>query len=832
MKVTYSYNNPERNLKVIQTDQLKLQNMWCIKFDNSLLWIKDEANDLRNFIEEYGYKIGQDEEKNSSYDFAKFFVDSGFNIEKIHINGTDDMDLMEHYEEFERLVELSGELTGVSPDIRYRIGDEGNHYYFNSVNGNMENPRLFIERDETVLAECTYDKNAEDKDKKIKFNLNASVIDNEDVNFASDMISVTGYARNAFENHVINLERNKKVLEEEKLYGESRRKSLMRNFTRTLDKISDWAKNKKNSMEDNYFETQIEKLKNKTLEKEKDYENLKKRRGNRKADKEGLTKRNTRNTVDVEFSKNNGVPVINITRNKNGIVEKLSVEYDGKTVGKDTDLYKALLNTKSPADVMNVLQENKLNVDKIDISIDSNIPELAAPMVNVLRNNLIFYGYDGKASINVAGKDNNRELESNIVFENKVMRQWDFSEKDLKNNTKSNLSIDGTGKILTNDIASDSVIKDCATYIYSAAKVDMQRYKDEERTVGGNNPDIHKDFSNKEETKKKVVETPEVETPQSDYPTPEEMKEAANYEQKQEKPDFYTYDVLTDKQKNFIVKMFEEHCDEIIAIQKLNEGYKDLCNDYNIIPVELNDINSFGLNNSLSSEVLRYKMTENNEGFNEIAKRCKTDIECIKKVISESDKFKGYEKAQEIYQEIFNTAKEITSKNDYERDFEYSIGKYENMDEKLSEIYSGDDIPIGDDQYIKNNSLNRAKIEAFSKLDNLIDDYRTPAEYDGKYSDSKEHKESLTEALNTMKNIIVEKEFEHIKKTSLVFAFDTLSGLNKKIELDVIQNIRDTAHKHYDETHPKLTDTIKNDVVAEDIAKEDNSKTLNNEIEI
>ena len=65
------------------------------------------------------------------------------------------MDLMEHYEEFERLVELSGELTGVSPDIRYRIGDEGNHYYFNSVNGNMENPRLFIERDETVLAECT-----------------------------------------------------------------------------------------------------------------------------------------------------------------------------------------------------------------------------------------------------------------------------------------------------------------------------------------------------------------------------------------------------------------------------------------------------------------------------------------------------------------------------------------------------------------------------------------------------------------------------------------------------------------------------------------------------
>ena len=93
---------------------------------------------------------------------------------------------------------------------------------------------------------------------------------------------------------------------------------------------------------------------------------------------------------------------MNITRNKNGIVEKLSVEYDGKTVGKDTDLYKALLNTKSPADVMNVLQENKLNVDKIDISIDSNIPELAAPMVNVLRNNLIFYGYDGKASINVA----------------------------------------------------------------------------------------------------------------------------------------------------------------------------------------------------------------------------------------------------------------------------------------------------------------------------------------------------------------------------------------------------------------------------------------------
>lgn len=823
MKVTYSYNNPERNLKVIQTDHLKLQNMWCIKFDNSLLWIKDEANDLRNFIEEYGYKIGQDEEKNSSYDFAKFFIDSGFNIEKIHINGTDDIDLMEHYEEFERLIELSGELTSVSPDIRYRIGNEGNRYYFNSVNENMENPRLFIERDETVLAECIYDKNAEDKDKKIKFNLNASVIDNEDVNFASDMISVTGYARNAFENHVINLERNKKVLEEEKLYGESRRKSLMRNFTRTLDKISVWAKNKKYSMEDNYFETQIEKLKNRTLEKEKDYENLKKRRGSRKADKEGLTKRNTRNTVDVEFSKNDGVPVINIIRNKNGIVEKLSVEYDGKTIGKETDLYKALLNTKSPADVMSVLQENKLNVDKIDISIDSNIPELAAPMVNVLRNNLIFYGYDGKASINVAGKDNSRELESNIVFENKIMKQWDFSEKDLKNNTKSNLSIDGTGKILTNDIANDSVIKDCATYIYSAAKVDMQRYKEEERTVGGNNLNSEKDFSSNGD-KKKVVETP-----QSDYPTPEEMKEAMNYERKHQKPDFYTYDVLTDEQKDFIIKMFEEHCDEIIATKKLDNSYEDLCNNYNLISVELNDINSFGLNNSLSSEVLRYKMSKNNEGFNEIAKRCKTDIECIKKVVSESDKFKGYEKAQEIYQEIFNTVKEITSKNDYERDFEYSIGKYENMDEKLSEVYSGDDIAIGDDQYIKNNSLNRAKIEAFSKLDVLIENYMTPVEYDGKYSNNKEQKESLTEALNTMKNIIAQREFEQIKETSPVFSFDTLSGLNKKIEMDVIQNIRDTAHKHYDETHPKLTDTIKNDVENEEVSKEDNSKTLNNE---
>lgn len=463
MDVRYSYENPERNIILHQNSNMKIKNEWLVKIDGVNIKIKDDEKELREFIEDYGHKIGFNNEITSPYEKLKFFMDSGFDIQDVYVFKKD-FDLSDTYEEFEDILELSSEVPDLSLQVHYVLGEKP-YYHLESI---KEDDRdvFQIRKKDDIITRCKYLRDEPDPDKKIEFTINPDILNKESLNFASDLVTVSGYARNAFENHVINLERNRKIVEEEKEHSESRRRSLMRSFTRSLDKVSEWAKNKKYEIEDSFLEKQIEKLKNKVLEKEQAYDRVKKRRGDRKADKEGLTKRSARHTVDVEFSNNNGIPIINIVRNKNGIVEKLSIKYDGKTLKEENSLYKALLETKSPADVMEVLHKNRLGVEKVDISIDSNIPELAAPMVNVLKNNLIFYGYEGKASINVAGKDNNRELESNIVFENKMMKQWDFSEKDLKNNTKSNLSIDGTGKILTNDIANDSIIKNTKDYIY------------------------------------------------------------------------------------------------------------------------------------------------------------------------------------------------------------------------------------------------------------------------------------------------------------------------------------------------------------------------------
>lgn len=801
MDIKYSYENPERSVILHQTSSMKLKNEWLVKIDGVNIKIKDDEKELREFIEDYGYKIGEDK-ITSPYEKMKFFMDSGFDIQDLYVFKKD-FDLTDTYEEFEDILELSSEVPDLSMQVHYVLGEKP-YYHLESI---KEDDRdvFQIRKKDDIITRCRYVRDEPDPDKKIEFSINADILNKEDVNFASDLVTVSGYARNAFENHVINLERNRKIVEEEKEHGKSRYKSLMRSFTRSLDKVSEWARNKKYEIEDGFFEKQIEKLKNKTLEKEQAYERVKKRRGERKADKEGFTKRSTRHTVDVEFSNNDGIPVINIVRNKNGIVEKLSIEYDGKTLKEESSLYKALLETKSPADVMEVLHNNRLGVEKVDISIDSNIPELAAPMVNVLKNNLIFYGYEGKASINVAGKDNNRELESNIVFENKVMRQWDFSEKDLKNNKESNLSIDGNGKIIKNDVSNDSIIKNTADYIYNIAKV----------TGNIENPEPDKKEPRQEDVQEDVSEKNI--NVDNDFPTAEEIKEYLEKEaefqnevknevknEKPDKKDFYSYEDMTNEQKQYIVNLFDDTCRKVIDNSLFRENYDSLCESYGIYPVHSNNSESLGLTGSFQQSVFGYEIFHTGQAFDSIAEKCKTNPEIVRQVIMESDKYKEYEKAKDIYNELSSMVKDYTSSINYDRDFERSVYKYEKMDEKLSEIYTGNDIKISNDSYVKNSSVNRAKIEALSNLDEIFNEYKKPLEYSGKYNINEEQKKTLTEMFNEMKNLEIGKQMEKFKNESPSLSFDTVSGVVERLDPDVAKSLRDEIYKKYDEIHPKL----------------------------
>lgn len=801
MDIKYSYENPERSVILHQSSSMKLKNEWLVKIDGVNIKIKDDEKELREFIEDYGYKIGEDK-ITSPYEKMKFFMDSGFDIQDLYVFKKD-FDLTDTYEEFEDILELSSEVPDLSMQVHYVLGEKP-YYHLESI---KEDDRdvFQIRKKDDIITRCRYVRDEPDPDKKIEFSINADILNKEDVNFASDLVTVSGYARNAFENHVINLERNRKIVEEEKEHGKSRYKSLMRSFTRSLDKVSEWARNKKYEIEDGFFEKQIEKLKNKTLEKEQAYERVKKRRGERKADKEGFTKRSTRHTVDVEFSNNDGIPVINIVRNKNGIVEKLSIEYDGKTLKEESSLYKALLETKSPADVMEVLHNNRLGVEKVDISIDSNIPELAAPMVNVLKNNLIFYGYEGKASINVAGKDNNRELESNIVFENKVMRQWDFSEKDLKNNKESNLSIDGNGKIIKNDVSNDSIIKNTADYIYNIAKV----------TGNIENPEPDKKEPRQEDVQEDVSEKNI--NVDNDFPTAEEIKEYLEKEaefqnevknevknEKPDKKDFYSYEDMTNEQKQYIVNLFDDTCRKVVDNSLFRENYDSLCESYGIYPVHSNNSESLGLTGSFQQSVFGYEMFHTGQAFDSIAEKCKTNPEIVRQVIMESDKYKEYEKAKDIYNELSSMVKDYTSSINYDRDFERSVYKYEKMDEKLSEIYTGNDIKISNDSYVKNSSVNRAKIEALSNLDEIFNEYKKPLEYSGKYNINEEQKKTLTEMFNEMKNLEIGKQMEKFKNESPSLSFDTVSGVVERLDPDVAKSLRDEIYKKYDEIHPKL----------------------------
>jgi hypothetical protein len=801
MDIKYSYENPERSIILHQSSSMKLKNEWLVKIDGVNIKIKDDEKELREFIEDYGYKIGEDK-ITSPYEKMKFFMDSGFDIQDLYVFKKD-FDLTDTYEEFEDILELSSEVPDLSMQVHYVLGEKP-YYHLESI---KEDDRdvFQIRKKDDIITRCRYVRDEPDPDKKIEFSINADILNKEDVNFASDLVTVSGYARNAFENHVINLERNRKIVEEEKEHGKSRYKSLMRSFTRSLDKVSEWARNKKYEIEDGFFEKQIEKLKNKTLEKEQAYERVKKRRGERKADKEGFTKRSTRHTVDVEFSNNDGIPVINIVRNKNGIVEKLSIEYDGKTLKEESSLYKALLETKSPADVMEVLHNNRLGVEKVDISIDSNIPELAAPMINVLKNNLIFYGYEGKASINVAGKDNNRELESNIVFENKVMRQWDFSEKDLKNNKESNLSIDGNGKIIKNDVSNDSIIKNTADYIYNIAKV----------TGNIENPEPDKKEPRQEDVQEDVSEKNI--NVDNDFPTAEEIKEYLEKEaefqnevknevknEKPDKKDFYSYEDMTNEQKQYIVNLFDDTCRKVVDNSLFRENYDSLCESYGIYPVHSNNSESLGLTGSFQQSVFGYEMFHTGQAFDSIAEKCKTNPEIVRQVIMESDKYKEYEKAKDIYNELSSMVKDYTSSINYDRDFERSVYKYEKMDEKLSEIYTGNDIKISNDSYVKNSSVNRAKIEALSNLDEIFNEYKKPLEYSGKYNINEEQKKTLTEMFNEMKNLEIGKQMEKFKNESPSLSFDTVSGVVERLDPDVAKSLRDEIYKKYDEIHPKL----------------------------
>ena len=76
---------------------------------------------------------------------------------------------------------------------------------------------------------------------------------------------------------------------------------------------------------------------------------------------------------------------------------------------------------------MGVLHEADLEITKIDVSLESVMPEIIAPMTTALKDNLGHYGFNEDATINVIGEDEDIKLGSRMMLENNGIKQWDFS---------------------------------------------------------------------------------------------------------------------------------------------------------------------------------------------------------------------------------------------------------------------------------------------------------------------------------------------------------------------------------------------------------------------
>ena len=266
-------------------------------------------------------------------------------------------------------------------------------------------------------------------------------------------------------------------------------KSILDFFSKGFDKLSNWIKNREKAIDKKEFINKFE-------------------------------------SFDVEFSRNDkGIPVVNTTHNKNGVIEKFYVEYVEKSLSEKEDLHEKILKAKYkyPAEIMGVLHEADLEITKIDVSLESVMPEIIAPMTTALKDNLGHYGFNEDATINVIGEDEDIKLGSRMMLENNGIKQWDFSGHIIKNGGKFNISLDGKGNILEKNISNDSAT------IEKNVKYIMLYSRNLKRTYYNNASEefMEKEYK-KEEFSKKNPEKLEKESDTTNTPSNERIENFEN----------------------------------------------------------------------------------------------------------------------------------------------------------------------------------------------------------------------------------------------------------------------------------------------------------------
>lgn len=767
-QIRFKYGERENAIEIVKPEGYEKQypNLWILTYDDVILEIDDINHDLQDFLTDFGNQVIDKSE--TSFDFVKKFIDHGMPVTSINVYDTeleDDFNTRAGYDNFEKLMELTTEvpLTYV-PTIRYKTDTVGYECGLEHSADEKDKQKPYL----SIFNSKYNEPNALDNEKQVchfKYNPKTNTFYDDYVNLSekdknSDTAIITAsIARGAFDTYVGNIEKNKE-LERTKEYARHQKK-LKTFMQEQLERLVNGAANKFYSYQDKKHKSEMEKINDNIKNLEDELKNLKDEASNKEsAWKSKVASRVFKNVtsskkikrhndpdVNVEMKKNEkGVPVISIVRNKNGVVEELNIEYDGKSLSKSSELYKQLMETKSPSDVMVVLHKNKIGVEKMDISLESNLPSLVPQLSKVLQNSLKTFGYDGNANIKVKSKSNDIEFGTELNLEKGEVTNWNFKEVNTKTNTKSEYNIDKDLTVKSDIDDTSKFLKNSIDYIFdemSGSKADKSDDKDKEADKDTEKKPDKESSKTKDKASDKDLEgSDEVvvnEKESADKAGKEDKEHKENKENKENKEDKDITEndtkdelSLTDEQKKYIVKDF---------MKQVKNNAKDIADKNNITQLSFYARDDFSeqLKNDVKADPVFSKMAVeflNSQDFDISEKLNKANItkDVYAKTVKEFSGFAQIESSAKLYDTVssmMSYAKEkMPSENDVERavetvrqkmidNLDTSMDKYTGLVENPTFTKISDPDNPENSQAIPVSRVNVAKIETVREISNI-----------------------------------------------------------------------------------------------------------------
>lgn len=764
-QIRFKYGERENAIEIVKPEGYEKQypNLWILTYDDVILEIDDINHDLQDFLTDFGNQVIDKSE--TSFDFVKKFIDHGMPVTSINVYDTeleDDFNTRTGYDNFEKLMELTTEvpLTYV-PTIRYKTATIGYECGLEHSADEKDKQKPYL----SIFNSKYNEPNALDNEKQVchfKYNPKTNTFYDDYVNLSekdknSDTAIITAsIARGAFDTYVGNIEKNKE-LERTKEYARHQKK-LKTFMQEQLERLVNGAANKFYSYQDKKHKSEMEKINDNIKNLEDELKNLKDEASSKEsAWKSKVASRVFKNVtsskkikrhndpdVNVEMKKNEkGVPVINIVRNKNGVVEELNIEYDGKSLSKSSELYKQLMETKSPSDVMVVLHKNKIGVEKMDISLESNLPSLVPQLSKVLQNSLKTFGYDGNANIKVKSKSNDIEFGTELNLEKGEVTNWNFKEVNTKTNTKSEYNIDKDLTVKSDIDDTSKFLKNSIDYIFdemSGTKAEKSDDKDKEADKDTEKKPDKETSKTKDQASDKDLEGSGevvVNEKESAAKAGKEDKEHKEDNNTKEDKDITENDTkeelsLTDEQKNYIVKDF---------MKQVKNNAKDIADKNNIAQLSFYARDDFSeqLKNDVKSDPVFSKMAVeflNSQDFDISEKLNKANItkDMYAKTVKEFSGFAQIESSAKLYDTVstmMSYAKEkMPSENDVDRavetvrqkmidNLDTSMDKYTGLVENPAFTKISDPDNPENSHSIPVNRVNVAKIETVREISNI-----------------------------------------------------------------------------------------------------------------